>query len=94
MKIVDEIRREEETPQVRIINPEIDKEMFDTMRAEDALSDETAGTIAKLEAWLLKDDNEYVTKTWVTTTYCQKHINVNAVVDFLHDRIEIPKGAI
>ena len=99
MKTSDEIRREEETPQVRIINPEIDKEMFDAMRAEDhlsdgvkAIADEAERVTTELETWLLREDNEYITSTRVTSSLTLKHINVQAVIDFLHDRIEIPKG--
>lgn len=49
---------------------------------------------ADLETWLLREDNEYVATTFHTSTYLAKRINVEAVVDFLHDRLTVlaPKG--
>ena len=43
-----------------------------------------------LEAWLLREDNEDVTVTHYTSTYTARHINVQAVIDFLHDRVLAP----
>jgi len=43
-----------------------------------------------LEAWLLREDNEDVTVTRYTSTYTARHINVQAVIDFLHDRVLAP----
>ena len=43
-----------------------------------------------LEAWLLREDNEDVTVTHYTSTYTARHINVLAVIDFLHDRVLAP----
>ena len=43
-----------------------------------------------LEAWLLREGNEDVTVTHYTSTYTARHINVQAVIDFLHDRVLAP----
>ena len=43
-----------------------------------------------VERWILSPENEDVSRTYVTSTYCQKDINVERVVDFLHDRIQLP----
>lgn len=40
-----------------------------------------------LETWLLKEGNVYVENTMLSTTHYMKHINVQDVVDFLHDRL-------
>ena len=61
-----------------------DAEMFAQGRAEGAEQ-----VKADLEKWLMEDSNEYVSVTHYTTTYTARHVNIETVIDFLHDCLDL-----